>query len=129
MQFYKKEILERWYQIRLISLNYTGKIISKLSYTQWWNYYSLVVVVIVIGFGDFFKQAFGSNINGEAYLFQDYFQQNQGLLIGASVLSIILIILLSLISYSFPVLYMKRLAETGNSKVTMNEMIEDMKKI
>ena len=29
MQFYKKEILERWYQIRLISLNYTGKIISK----------------------------------------------------------------------------------------------------
>lgn len=76
-----------------------------------------------------FKQAFGSNTNGEAYLFQDYFQQNQGLLIGASVLSIVLIILLSLISYSFPVLYMKRLAETGNSKVTMNEMIEDMKKI
>ncbi|KUG11149.1 hypothetical protein ATE49_07490 [Elizabethkingia miricola] len=128
MQFYKKRDFGALVSDTLNFFKLYGKNYFKNYLTLNGGIIILLVVVIVIGFGDFFKQAFGSNINGEAYLFQDYFQQNQGLLIGASVLSIVLIILLSLISYSFPVLYMKRLAETGNSKVTMNEMIEDMKK-
>lgn len=128
MQFYKKRDFGALVSDTLNFFKLYGKNYFKNYLTLNGGIIILLVVVIVIGFGDFFKQAFGSNINGEAYLFQDYFQQNQGLLIGASVLSIILIILLSLISYSFPVLYMKRLAETGNSKVTMNEMIEDIKK-
>ncbi|MCT3757355.1 hypothetical protein HZQ19_06475 [Elizabethkingia anophelis] len=128
MQFYKKRDFGALVSDTLNFFKLYGKNYFKNYLTLNGGIIILLVVVIVIGFGDFFKQAFGSNTNGEAYLFQDYFQQNQGLLIGASVLSIILIILLSLISYSFPVLYMKRLAETGNSKVTMNEMIEDMKK-
>ncbi|HFK5597140.1 hypothetical protein [Elizabethkingia anophelis] len=128
MQFYKKRDFGALVSDTLNFFKLYGKNYFKNYLTLNGGIIILLVVVIVIGFGDFFKQAFGSNTNGEAYLFQDYFQQNQGLLIGASVLSIVLIILLSLISYSFPVLYMKRLAETGNSKVTMNEMIEDMKK-
>ncbi|MCT3923765.1 hypothetical protein HZP94_11125 [Elizabethkingia anophelis] len=128
MQFYKKRDFGALVSDTLNFFKLYGKNYFKNYLTLNGGIIILLVVVIVIGFGDFFKQAFGSNTNGEAYLFQDYFQQNQGLLIGASVLSIILIILLSLISYSFPVLYMKRLAETGNSKVTMNEIIEDMKK-
>ncbi len=128
MQFYKKRDFGALVSDTLNFFKLYGKNYFKNYLTLNGGIIILLVVVIVIGFGDFFKQAFGSNTNGEAYLFQDYFQQNQGLLIGASVLSIILIILLSLISYSFPVLYMKRLAETGNSKVTMNEMIEDIKK-
>ncbi|CDN75493.1 hypothetical protein [Elizabethkingia anophelis] len=128
MQFYKKRDFGALVSDTLNFFKLYGKNYFKNYLTLNGGIIILLVVVIVIGFGDFFMQAFGSNTNGEAYLFQDYFQQNQGLLIGASVLSIILIILLSLISYSFPVLYMKRLAETGNSKVTMNEMIEDMKK-
>ncbi|MCT3701761.1 hypothetical protein HZQ08_13165 [Elizabethkingia anophelis] len=128
MQFYKKRDFGALVSDTLNFFKLYGKNYFKNYLTLNGGIIILLVVVIVIGFGDFFKQAFGSNTNGEAHLFQDYFQQNQGLLIGASVLSIVLIILLSLISYSFPVLYMKRLAETGNSKVTMNEMIEDMKK-
>ena len=128
MQFYKKRDFGALVSDTLNFFKLYGKNYFKNYLTLNGGIIILLVVVIVIGFCDFFNQAFGSNINGEAYLFQDYFQQNQGLLIGASVLSIVLIILLSLISYSFPVLYMKRLAETGNSKVTMNEMIEDMKK-
>lgn len=128
MQFYKKRDFGALVSDTLNFFKLYGKNYLKNYLTLNGGIIILLVVVVVIGFGDFFKQAFGSNTDGEAYLLQDYFLQNQGLLIGVSVLSIILIILLSLISYSFPVLYMKRLAETGSSKVTINEMIDDMKK-
>ncbi|AQX04718.1 hypothetical protein BBD33_05400 [Elizabethkingia meningoseptica] len=128
MQFYKKRDFGALVSDTLNFFKLYGRNYFKNYLTLNGGVIILLVVVIVIGYGDFFMQAFGSNTSGEAYLFQDYFQQNQASLIGASIVAIVLILLLSLVSYSFPVLYMKRLAETGSTKITINEMIEDMKK-
>lgn len=88
----------------------------------------LIIVVFWFGFGEIFQQLFSSNTEGQQFFFEQYFTENQGVLIVAGILMFILFILLSLVNYSFPVLYMKRLSETGNAHITSNQMIDDIKK-
>jgi len=87
----------------------------------------LFVIVVVIGYGDIIKQMMGGNVNGDAYLFERYFSQNSTMLMITSLGVLVLLVLLSVISYSFPVLYLKRLSETGNQHITASEMISDIK--
>lgn len=89
----------------------------------------LLVVVIVFAFKDVFPMLFNSNMQGNSsYLFEQYFTENMGSLIVSGVLMFLIILMLSLVNYTFPVLYLKRLAETGNKDITTDEMVSDIKK-
>lgn len=87
----------------------------------------LLLIVMVIGYGDIFQQLIGSNSQGQKFFFEQYFQENQGAFIAVTLLVFVLFILLSLINYSYPVLYMKRLSSTGNSNITVNDITQDFK--
>ncbi len=89
----------------------------------------LLVVVMVFAFKDIFPMLFNSNMQGDnTYLFEQYFTENMGSLIVSGVLIFLILLMFSLVNYAFPVLYLKRLAETGNKEITTDEMVSDIKK-
>src|SRR5690625_1657832 len=87
----------------------------------------LLVVVFIFGYRELFSQLFGPNIGGESFYFEAYFLENQSLLIILSILVFILFLALMIISYSFPVFYMKRRSESGNNKIKADDILSDIK--
>lgn len=88
----------------------------------------LLVVVFVFSFQEIFAQLFNSNLQGQRFFFEQYFAQNQISLIISGVILFVLLLLLSFINYSFPVFYLKRLAETGKKEITSEELLTDIRK-
>ncbi|MDG4949471.1 hypothetical protein NLM59_00910 [Weeksellaceae bacterium KMM 9724] len=89
----------------------------------------LLMVVVFIGYGEFFSQMFGGNLGGEQFFFEDYFAENTSVFILVSIITFIVFVLLSMVSYSFPVLYMKRISETEATEVSLDEMTADLKSV
>ncbi|MDG4945589.1 hypothetical protein NMK71_04115 [Weeksellaceae bacterium KMM 9713] len=89
----------------------------------------LLMVVVFIGYGEFFSQMFGGNLGGEQFFFEDYFAENTSVFILVSIITFIVFVLLSMVSYSFPVLYMKRVSETEATEVSLDEMTADLKSV
>ena len=87
----------------------------------------LLLIFAVVGFKDIVSQAFSSNLGGESYYFEEYFDQNAGMLIAVSIIIFALIFTLSVVSYSFPVLYMNAVVETKQKSFTINEMLSILK--
>ncbi len=87
----------------------------------------LSVIIFIFGYREFFLQMMNSNGNGDSYFFQTYFQDNAGLLILGVVIFFIIIIAMSIVMYTFPVLYMKRLTETGNRNIRPDELLSDLR--
>lgn len=50
------------------------------------------------------------------------------MLIFAVIIVTVLFLAVTMVSYSFPVLYMKRLSETGNKNIKTDEILDDLKK-
>lgn len=86
----------------------------------------LAIAVIIFGFREIFGQLVGSNISGESYYFERYFSDNAGMLIVAGLLVFVLLTLLGIVNYLYPVFYMKRIAE-GAQKVKTDEILGDFK--
>ena len=121
MQFYKKrdfgELISSTFDfVKIYGLNYFKNYILLNGMIL-----ILLLVVIFIGYGEFIQQFFGSNLSNETYLFEDYFLHNQEILIIVAIISAFLFLLFSLVTYSYPILYMKRVAENGTLKVTAEE--------
>ena len=87
----------------------------------------LMVVIFVFGYRELFSQMFGSNIGGQNYYFEAYFQENQAMLILVSTIVFILFLAVMMVSYSYPILYLKRLSETGNKNIKADEILSDLK--
>lgn len=88
----------------------------------------MLILVITLGYGELIQQAMGANTEGQSYYFEQYFSQNMDILIGITILFIILFILLIVISYTFPVLYMKRKAKMiKNEPIENAHLINDLK--
>ena len=87
----------------------------------------LLVVIIAFGYRELFGQIFGGNSEGQNYYFEAYFQENRFMLIFVSMIVFILFLAVSMISYSYPILYMKRLSETGNKNIKADEILSDLK--
>ena len=128
LQFYKKRDFGTLVSDTLNFFKLYGRNYFKNYITLNGGVIILLVAVIAIGYGDFIKQLFNGNASGESYFFQQYFQQNQIQLVIVSILVFVLIVLLSLIMYSFPVLYIKRLSETNEKNITTAEILDDIKK-
>ncbi len=86
----------------------------------------LMVVVLVVGFREFFGVLFGSNMSGESYYFEQYFTDNLGLFIISGILLFVLYTILMTINFLFPVFYMKRIAE-GNREIKTDDILSDFK--
>ena len=84
-------------------------------------------MIVSLGYREIFSQVFNSNTEGSGYFFQQYFQNNTGVLISVAGIVFFLLLLISVINYSFPVFYMKRLSETGNKNIKADDILADMK--
>ncbi|ASE63730.1 DUF4013 domain-containing protein [Chryseobacterium indologenes] len=87
----------------------------------------LAAVVVIFGFREIFGQLLGPNMSGETYYFEKYFSENTGMLVVVSVLMFILLMLIAIINYLYPVFYLKRIAH-GAEKVKTDEILDDFKK-
>ncbi|UKB84478.1 DUF4013 domain-containing protein [Chryseobacterium sp. MEBOG06] len=87
----------------------------------------LMVAVAIFGYKEIFAQIFASNLGGESYYFEQYFSDNAGMLIGIGLLTFLLLMILMIISYLYPVFYLKRIAQ-GAEKVKTDEILSDFKK-
>ena len=87
----------------------------------------LMVILAVVGYRELFSQIFGSNMEGQNRYFEEYFEQNVGTLILTTSLIFILFLATAIINYCFPVLYIKRASETGNTNIKADEILSDLK--
>ncbi|QCX53513.1 hypothetical protein [Elizabethkingia sp. JS20170427COW] len=125
--FYKKRKFDA-----LLSDTFTFVKIYGKSYFK--NYFaingiiiSLLLIIISLGYGEIIQQYLSGNANGEIYLFEQYLDHNKLLLGISTTISVILFLIFSIINYSFPILYIKRLAETKVSKISLAESTQDLK--
>ncbi|RKS96136.1 hypothetical protein BCF58_2556 [Chryseobacterium defluvii] len=86
----------------------------------------LMVVVCIFGYRELFSQAFGSNMSGQSYYFERYFQDNMAMFIGVGIVMFLLFVLLMIINYLYPVFYLKRLAQ-GEVKIKTDDILNDFK--
>ncbi len=89
----------------------------------------LMIILVFVFYGRIFAQAFEGNIEGQNYFFEQYIQENPMLFIFSIVAFIILMVGIGLVMYSFPVLYMKRVSETGDSNIKPDQILGDLKRI
>jgi len=87
----------------------------------------LLMLVIGIGFGDFISSIFQQKGPEDVQFFAAYVSQGSPLFWLISLISMILFILLGMIVYSFPALYLKRVSENDVSGVSLNEMTTDLR--
>ncbi|WP_435525392.1 hypothetical protein [Chryseobacterium indoltheticum] len=87
----------------------------------------LMVVVFIFGYRELFMQIFGSNMSGESYYFESYFEDNIGMFIVVGLLTFLLFTIMMIVNYLFPVFYLKRLAE-GEMKIKTDDILGDFKK-
>lgn len=87
----------------------------------------MLVVLVIGGFKEIVMQIFEGNIDGRQYYFEQYFQENMGILVILSILITLLFIAIFIINYAFPVFYLKRLSEGQSTDITMEEMLQDFK--
>lgn len=85
-----------------------------------------LVVVFFFGYREFFMQLFGTNAGGESYYFESYFENNIGVLVMVILLLFVLFSALMIITYLFPVFYLKRISE-GQNNVKSDEILSDLK--
>lgn len=86
----------------------------------------LMVIVIVLGFREFFGVLFSSNLSGQSYFLEQYFSYNLGMFVMLGIFLFILSTALVTINLLFPVFYMKRVAE-GKTNIKADDILSDFK--
>lgn len=127
MQFYKKRdfgafISDSFSFFKLYGKNYFKNYILLNGLLM-----ILMVVVFIFGFKELFGQVLGSNISGQSYFLENYFEDNLGMFLTVGIITFVLFIILMIINYLYPVFYLKRLAD-GESKIKTDDILGDFKK-
>lgn len=86
----------------------------------------LMLVVIVFGYKEFLGVFFGSNMAGQSYYFEQFLNDNVGMLIITGILLFVLSSALMIVNFLFPVFYMKRVAE-GQTNIKADDILSDFK--
>lgn len=87
----------------------------------------LMVAIFIFGYRELIMQIFGSNMSGESYYFESYFEDNIGMFVVVGLITFLLFLLMMIVNYLFPVFYLKRLAE-GETKIRTDNILGDFKK-
>lgn len=128
MEFYKKRDFGSLISDTFQFFNENGKNYFKNYFLINGLLLILLMVIVIFGYREIFSQIFGSNMSGESYYFEQYFQENSVVLIIVGIFVFLLFLAVSVINYSYPVLYLKRLSETGNKNIKADEILGDMKR-
>jgi hypothetical protein len=86
-----------------------------------------MAVLVFFGFRNFFSLIF-EGIGGNSASIGRYFLENIMQIIFTFLFVFLVFILIAVINYSYPVLYLKRLTETGNKNIAVDEIMSDVKK-
>lgn len=87
----------------------------------------LMVAIFIFGYRELIMQIFGSNMSGESYYFESYFEDNIGMFVVVGLLTFLLFTIMMIVNYLFPVFYLKRLAE-GETKIRTDDILGDFKR-
>lgn len=87
----------------------------------------LMVAIFIFGYRELIMQIFGSNMSGESYYFDSYFEDNIGMFVVIGLITFLLFLLMMIVNYLFPVFYLKRLAE-GETKIRTDDILGDFKR-
>jgi len=87
----------------------------------------ILVALFVFGYREFFMQLLGGNTGGNSYFMEQYFENNVGMLVFLVIAFFILAAAVAIVSYSFPIFYLKRVSENGNVPVKSDEILSDIK--
>ena len=128
MQFYKKRdfgalISDTFNFVKLYGKNYFKNyfVINGLLLI-------LMVVLVFFGFKNIFSLIFEGIGGGNSASIGRYFLENIVQIIFTFLFIFLVFILISVVNYSYPVLYLKRLIETGNKNIAVDEIMSDVKK-
>ena len=88
----------------------------------------LMAVLVFFGFKNIFSLIFEGIGGGNSASIGRYFLENIVQIIFTSLFIFLVFILISVVNYSYPVLYLKRLIETGNKNIAVDEIMSDVKK-
>jgi hypothetical protein len=127
MQFYKKRDFGTFISDTFNFFKLYGKNFFKSYFLINGLLLILLVAVGVFGFRNFFGQLMNSNVSGESYYLEQYFEENMGMFIITGILIFLLYSALTVINFLFPVFYAKRVSE-GNAKIKTDEIIGDFKR-
>lgn len=86
----------------------------------------LMVFVFAFGYKELLMQLIGSNLDGQSYYFEHYFQENGVLLFVILGFVFLLFAILTILVYLYPIFYMKRVSE-GQTTVTTDQILSDFK--
>lgn len=87
----------------------------------------LMVAIFIFGYRELIMQIFGSNMSGESYYFESYFEDNIVMFVVIGLITFLLFLLMMIVNYLFPVFYLKRLAE-GETKIRTDDILGDFKR-
>lgn len=87
----------------------------------------LMVAIFIFGYRELIMQIFGSNMSGESYYLESYFEDNIGMFVVIGLITFLLFLLMMIVNYLFPVFYLKRLAE-GETKIRTDDILGDFKR-
>ncbi|WP_300674221.1 DUF4013 domain-containing protein [Soonwooa sp.] len=87
----------------------------------------IMSLLMIFYYREFFMQILMANAGGNSYVFESYFSNNWPVLLLVGIIGLILLFLISIVVYTFPVFYMKRLGE-NQTNITTDDILSDMKK-
>ena len=85
-----------------------------------------MTLLSIFFYREFFMQIFVANAGGESYLFESYFSNNWPILVLVGSIAFILLFIIAVVVYTFPIFYMKRLGE--NQTISTDNLLTDMRK-
>ena len=127
MQFYKKRDFGALISDTFNFVKLYGKYYFKNYFVINGLLLILMAVLVFFGFRNFFSLIF-EGIGGNSASIGRYFLENIVQIIFTSLFIFLVFILISVVNYSYPVLYLKRLTETGNKNIAVDEIMSDVKK-
>lgn len=126
IQFYKKRnfrelISDTFYFLKLYGKNY---------FTNYFLINGLLLILMmflmVIGLKDILA-FFISGTTPSSSFIENYFSENLGVIIVVFIIVSLLFLITMVINYSFPVFYIKRIAETHQQHIKLDEILSDIK--
>lgn len=87
----------------------------------------IMTLLSIFFYREFFIQIFVANAGGESYLFESYFINNWPILVLVGGIAFILLFIIAVVVYTFPIFYMKRLGE-NQTKISTDNLLTDMRK-
>src|SRR5690606_2696479 len=81
----------------------------------------LLVVLFIIGYRELFSQIAGATGDGNSFLLQEYFLENQLVLSLSLVAVFIFFLAISIIIYNFPILYLNSICTTRTTEINAEE--------